>query len=193
MNNEKESIEKELWNLSRKADQTRSMHGMIAENLSSKQRFVLIFITIGSAISAMLIFSKLPNEWELLPGFLSAVVFIVSLLPSTLEWNKQIQERELSLRLWGDWVREAQNFGNTELPKLTVEEAQLKLNTLNEKYRKVMEQTIPIPDSKFVKLKQRHLQKVELSKAVSKNPFKTIKSLKRELMKKFEQKCKNTT
>ncbi len=181
MNDKKENIEKELWDLFRKSDQTRTMHNILAEELSKLQRYVLVFITVGSAISAMLIFARLPDEWTLLPGFLSAVIFIFSLLPNTLEWNNKIQKRELAIKLWGDWIRESQNFGKTELPQLPREQAQSELKTLNKKYRKIMEETPSIPDSKFIKLKQRHIQKVELSKALDKNPFKSISTLKREL------------
>jgi hypothetical protein len=44
-----------------------------------------------------------------------------------------------------------------------------------------MDDTPAIPDRLFNKLKQKHLQKIEISKALDKTPFKKISTIIKEL------------
>jgi hypothetical protein len=48
-------------------------------------------------------------------------------------------------------------------------------------YKKVMDSTVLIPDRVFNKYKRKHLQKVAISNALDKNPFKTLREIKKEL------------
>lgn len=179
----REAATKEIWNLHRKADQTRSMHSMILEKFVWIQRIALAYITVGSAVSAMLIFAKIPGCYYLIPAFLSASLFIVGLLMSAFEINRRISERQLAVNLWGDWIRQAQKFGNVDVETLSDDESSDRLTELNEKYRKVMDDTPGIPDSQFLRLKRRHLIKVEVSKALDGNPFLRVGKIKMKLAK----------
>ncbi len=180
----KDSVKKEIWDLHRKADQNRTINSLMLEKLERIQAISIVFLTVGSAISAILIFAELPSWYRLIPGFLTAVVFIVGLLINAFRINSKINERKYSVKIWGDWIREAQEFANLEIDILDDEKIENQMSILIIKYRKVMEEATLIPDSKFVKFKQKHLQKIELSKALDANPFKSIKELKKELSKK---------
>ncbi len=177
----KDKIKDELWNLHRKADQTRSIHGMIKNQYDLLNRYSLLFITIGSAITSMLIFAKLSTEHQFYVGILSAILFIISLLPSTLKYDNKIEEHNLSINLLSGWIRDVSSFCNTEIDQLNDQQADQKKNDLLNQYKDIIAKTPNIPDYLFNKGKQKHLQKVEISKELSKNPFKKICTIKKEL------------
>ena len=184
----KAEVIKEIWNLHRKADQNRSMHSLLLEKLELIQKISLAYITIGSAVSAMMIFAKMPSYCYLIPAFLSASLFISGLLISAFGINSKIHQRKLAVSLWGNWIRKTSNFIKVELDSLNDDEIRTQTVFLNESYRKVMEDTPQIPDSKFLKLKRKHLIKIEVSKALDGNPFMRIGKIKRELAKEKEKK-----
>ena len=183
----KEKIEQEIWNLHRKADQVRSIHGRIKDQYNLINKYATLFITIGSAIAAMLIFADIEDGQQLWVGLLSALIFIVSLLPGALKYENKIQERGIAVQLWGEWVRDARNFCNVKLPHLSEADALTGQNELLDRYKRTMESTPAIPDKAFNPGKRAHLQKVEISKALDKNPFKTIKEIKKELKLKMDK------
>ncbi|MFY0653876.1 MAG: hypothetical protein JXQ96_17685 [Cyclobacteriaceae bacterium] len=177
----KEKIKKELWVLHRKADQTRSIHGQIKQKYDTINTRITLFITIGSAIAAMLIFAEIPNVYKYIGGFLSAIIFIVSLIPGSMKYENRIQERAVAVKLWGDWTRNARDFCNVEIEEISDKKAKVQHKLLIESYKKVMESTPDIPDEFFNEGKRNHLQKVEISKELDKSPFKTIEEIKKEL------------
>jgi len=179
----KDKIVKEVWNLHRKADQTRSIHGLIKSRYDWWSNKVMLFVTIGSAVSAMLIFADVPDKYQVWVGILSAVIFVVSLIPSSLKYDNKIQERGVAIKLWGNWIREASDFCNVGINDLDDDEMKKAYELLLQKYKDVMESTVGIPDNIFNKGKQKHLQKIEISKALDKTPFKSIYKIKRGLKK----------
>ena len=171
----------EIENLCRKADQTRSMHSLMRDKTALVNRGFLLFVTIGSAIGAMLIFASVPASYQTWIGIFLALIFIASLIPGALNFDLKIFERMTAVQAWGDWVRDAKNFCNVEIAQMDSAAAALKQRELIARYKKVMEDTPLIPDSKFNKYKRLHLQKVEISKSLDKNPFKTIREIKKGL------------
>jgi hypothetical protein len=178
---DKQKLTEEIWNLHRKADQLRSMNNSIRENYSLWNKIILGYVTIGSAICAMLLFADITKECLFWIGIFTATIFIVSLVPTTFAFESKMLERSLSAKLWGEWIRSASNFCNTEINSLTYNHALEKQIELVEQYKKIMTDTPTIPDSKFNNLKQAHLQKIEISKALDKTPFKSIRAIKKEL------------
>lgn len=178
---EKEKIKKEIWNLHRKADQLRSMHYSIMDSYSTWNKLILAYVTIGSAIIAMLIFAKLSVEAQFWIGILSASIFIVGLIPTTFSFDLKRIERNLASNSWGDWIRSASNFCNVEIESLALSEAINKEKELLDSYKKIMSNSPSIPDAKFNRLKQKHLQKIEISKMLDQKPFMSICSIKKEL------------
>lgn len=177
----KEKLTEEIWNLHRKADQTRSMHNSIKDSYSLWNKLVLGYVTVGSAIDAMLIFAAIQNEYQFYIGLTTASIFIVSLIPTTFSFESRILERSLAAKQWGEWIRNASNFCNTEISNLTLTEASERQRELVEDYKKIMSDTPTIPDRLFNKLKQRHLQKIEISKALDKTPFESIREIRKQL------------
>lgn len=179
--NETQRLSEEIWNLHRKADQTRSMHNAIKDSYSLWNKLVLAYVTIGSAIDAMLIFAAIQNEYQFYIGLTTASIFIISLIPTTFSFESRILERSLAAKQWGEWIRNASNFCNTEIMNLTLTEASERQKELVEDYKKIMSDTPSIPDRLFNKLKQRHLQKIEISRALDKSPFASIREIRKQL------------
>ena len=65
--------------------------------------------------------------------------------------------------------------------QMDVASTSLRQKELIGSYKKVMDSTPLITDNKFNKYKRLHLQKVEISKALDKNPFKSLRQIKKEL------------
>lgn len=181
---DKEILKNELWNLQRKADQSRSMHNAIKDNYSFWNKLILAYVTIGSAIDAMLIFANISSEYEIWIGISAASIFIVSLIPTTFSFESKITERNLASKLWGQWIRTVSNFCNAEIDTMSYSKALEKQKGIVEDYKNIMNDTPSIPDRLFNKLKQKHLQKIEISKELDKSPFKKMRKIKKELSEK---------
>lgn len=177
----KENIKKEIWNLHRKADQNRTMHGHIKDNYSLFSKIILGYVSIGSAIVAMLIFADIKDEAQFWIGIISASIFIIGLIPSTFSFEGKITERGVAVKQWGAWIRTASNFCNTEIDTLEFEIAQVQAKEIIEDYKIIMNETPTIPDRQFNRLKQKHLQKIEISKVLDKKPFTKIRTIKKNL------------
>lgn len=173
----------EIKNLCRKADQTRSIHGMMKDEIVLINRIFLLYVTIGSAITAMLIFAPISTAYPIPIGIFSATIFIASIIPSTLGFDLKILERTMAVQTWGEWIRDAKSFCNTDISKTDEEKINLGYSEILTSYKKAMDNTPLIPDSKFNKYKRLHLQKVAISKALDETPFKKIKDIKKELSK----------
>ena len=183
MEEPKQKIVEEVKDLCRKADQTRSMFNIMRDDLVCWNKIILSYVTIGSAVTAMLIFAPLQDKHQFLVGIYSATIFIASLIPTTFNFDSKILERTSAVQAWGDWLRNAHNFINVEIHQLDLASASSKQQEILITYKKVMEKTPLIPDDKFNEYKQLHLQKVAISKALDKTPFKTIKNITKELSK----------
>lgn len=183
---EKIKLKEEIWNLHRKADQLRSMHNAIKDNYSFWSKLILAYVTVGSAITAMLIFADISKNLQFWIGVLAASIFIIGLIPATFTFESKILERNLASKQWGEWIRTASNFCNTEIEVLELNDCIEKEKALLESYKKIMNDTPSIPDRLFNKLKQKHLQKIEISKVLDKTPFKRICSIKKDLRKNNE-------
>lgn len=178
---DKIKLKEEIWNLHRKADQLRSMHNAIKYRYSFWSKLILAYITVGSAITAMLIFADISKELQFWIGILAASIFIIGLIPSTFNFENKILERNLASKQWGEWIRTASNFCNIEIENLQLTDCIEREKDLLEIYKKIMNDTPTIPDRLFNKLKRKHLQKIEISKTLDKSPFKSINSIKKEL------------
>lgn len=167
----------QLEKLYKVADQTRTIHSLLRDDLVLYENIITAYVTVGSAISAMLIFAPIPSSYEIWVGVFVASVFIASLIPSAFDFKQKILDRSLAVQAWGKWVRDAkvvcENGSSDEDAK-----------ELIKSYQQVMDDTPLIPDRVFNKYKQKHLQKVAISKALSDNPFRKIKDIKKDLSKK---------
>lgn len=162
--------------LYRKADQTRTIHSLLRDQLVFVETTILAFVTIGSAITAMLIFAPIQPQYEILVGLLSASIFIASLIPNTFDFRQKILARSLAVNAWGKWILDAKTFCDADVVISDIE-----VKRLTDQYKVIMEDTPLIPDRVFNKYKQKHLQKIAISKALDETPFKKIKEIRKEL------------
>lgn len=186
---EKSKILNEIWRLNKKADQNRSFHNEIVVDLRFWNTLIAIYITIGAGIGTTAIFAKIPDKYFLIWGLFTMSVFLVSLIPPIFSFNKSIEDRTLAINLLSKWIRDAQNFGNIEILKMNMEQAVKRQKELVEDYKETMDKSPTIPNNRFLKLKQNHLQKIALSIEMEKHPFLSLKELK----KKLKDENKNTT
>lgn len=168
-------IMEELKSLCRKADQSRTIHSLLRDKLVCIDTLITAYVTVGSAASAMLIFAPIDQKYDLCIGLFFASIFITSLIPGTFNLRQKIIERSVAVQLWGKWLRDAKAFSVDVAPDKS------SVNDLLQKYKDVMDQTPLIPDKKFNKYKQIHLQKVLISKTLDNFPFKSIRQIKKEL------------
>lgn len=171
----------ELKNLCRKADQSRTMHSLLRDELVFVNILITAYVTVGSAISAMLIFAPINTVYEPWVGGFLASIFIVSLIPSIFDLKQKIVNRTVAVQLWGKWLRGA---------KITCCQENIDdfiVNEFIQGYKDVMDQTPLIPDKKFNKYKQKHLQKVAVSRELDKFFFKPIKEIKKDLAKQSKE------
>lgn len=166
----------QLKKLYKVADQTRTIHSLLRDKLILIETIILVYVTVGSAISAMLIFAPISPHYEFWVGIFVASIFIVSLIPNAFDFKQKVLERSLAVQAWGKWVRDAKALCDNGA---TDEE----IKSITDQYKLVMDETPLIPDRVFNKYKQKHLQKVAISKALSETPFKKIKDIKKELSK----------
>ncbi|MCB9818380.1 hypothetical protein H6787_02735 [Candidatus Nomurabacteria bacterium] len=163
-----------LQKLYKVADQTRTIHSLLRDKLVFIETLVLVYVTVGSAISAMLIFAPISPSYEMWVGIFIASIFIVSLIPNAFDFKQKILERSLAVNAWGKWVRDAKslcdNGGTSD-----------EVKHISDQYKVVMDETPLIPDRVFNKYKQKHLQKVAISKALSETPFRSIREIKKSL------------
>lgn len=188
---EQKKILDEIWRLNKKADQNRSFHNVLSGRLRFWNTVISLYVTIGAGIGTTAIFAKIPDEYFVQWGILSASVFLISLIPSIFNFNKSIEDRTVAVNLLGKWVRDAQNFGNIEIIEMTTEQAIKRQKELVESYKEIMDKSPNIPDNLFLKLKQNHLQKVSLSIEMEKYPFLSLKELKDKVRTENKQKSQN--
>ena len=163
------------------------MHGSIKDCFLVFSKIILGYVSIGSAIVAMLIFAKIEEDTQFWIGIASASIFVIGLIPTTFSFETKILERGVAVKLWGTWIRTASNFCNTEIDTLDAINAKERANEVIEGYKTIMNDTPSIPDRKFNRLKQKHLQKIEISKALDKKPFTKIKTIKADLKAKSDK------
>lgn len=179
-----ENLVEEVKGLYRKADQTRSIHNSIKTKMEFYNRIITLYITVGSATSTLLIFADLDPIYQTCVGYFFASVFIVSLIPSTLKFDTEIVDRTSAVHLWGKWLKDAHNFCSSDFSNFSDEDFKMEQKQIINDYKKVMENTPQIAENDFNKYKQKHLQKVAISKALDESPFKSLKKIKRELAQK---------
>lgn len=179
-----QNLIEEVKKLCRKADQTRSIHNSIKGKKALWRRILTLYVTVGSAISAMLIFADIDPKFQTVVGCFLASVFIASLIPGALNFDSEISERTSAVHLWGKWLKDANNFCRGDLSHFSDEELKAEQKQMVDEYKKVMENTPQISEDDFNKYKQKHLQKVAISKALDNTPFKSLRKIKKELSQK---------
>lgn len=199
--NIKENILEEFKRLWKKAELTREIHGRIGDSCKRWKKFLNLYVIVGSACSAMLIFANFKffettigipeGVLQLLSGLLSASVFITGLVLNFFNYDLEIQKRRKALNRWTKWIRESQWFINTGMEQLGDDEIEERKLKLLHDYSTIASKGPPTPNGMFLKSKKKHLMKIEISKALDNDPF--ISIWKYKLSRRFKGPQKRTS
>ncbi len=168
----------------RVVDQALTMHAVLRDRYHRKANVVTLAI-LGSSVAG-LSFAFVPGEAEVSLlgatalrstwlGLLAAVIFFLSLVELKIDWRglawahgdaaRQLGELKAAYRRVGDWTLAAQ----------------ADLIALSRHYGEVFARIQEIPDRKFAALKQLHVKKVALSKAIDAAPGRPLWLLRLQL------------
>lgn len=161
----KEELNNEIAKYIKRAELLRSINAQILHNVKLLDNITKFYISVGSGISTTLIFSKIPDTYFLHVGVFSCSVFLVSLIPSTFEFSKKINERIVTMNLLTRWIRDAEHF-----QKFDINNDKNKYTKLVESYQNIMETHYFISDKKFLRLKKKFILKSQISKELEVDP-----------------------
>jgi len=174
-------IEHVVQDLERKANILREIH----IDCSKKCKFwinAFLILTIGLSI-AIAFFSlagpsliSLNDNWKIVFGIFMAIaglaILFLSISDRIFGFNERYALHVQGTKLLTDFIRECHQFRHAEMKKLTDEKNMIRLNALQNSYSQI-QQILPLSDlsdSEFLKIKQKYLLKVEISKKLDKNP-----------------------
>jgi hypothetical protein len=184
-NNQTEKYQQDLKLLRDKADMLASIHSHLSDRYSTSYTIITSVLLV---ISTLLVGLTFVSDQFIQVGLginadsLKWIVGIVSILNFSgvmllAEWkfqDKSAQHRE-AVRFYFGIVNRIRRLLDTkqEITEDIIEE-------IRTEYGRT--QGLPkIPDSRFLKLKQWHLQKVAISRELSNHPFETVSAIKKRL------------
>jgi hypothetical protein len=163
----------ELQRCCRVADQLVTCHSILRDRYERRALILDILILVLSAWVTAVAFvdptitAKLVI-WNLTPamtiGSIATATFCLSLIQMKVDWKQRSDRHGGAARAYA-----AVKFLLGRAMDEQVASPEEQKESLA-KYHSVGDQHVPIPDAQFNRLKQRHLLKVAISKAISKNP-----------------------
>ena len=166
-------IIEELERCRRVADQMVTCHSILRDRYERKALFLDVAILILSAwVGAVAFVDPQIAEklaiWKLTPamtiGSVATLTFCLSLIQLKVDWKQRSDRHGQAAKAYAAVKFSLGRAMDEQV--ITPEEQKEALA----KYHSVGDQHVPLPDSQFNKLKQRHLLKVAMSKAISNNP-----------------------
>lgn len=184
----RQDIIRELDNLKRKTALMQACHGQLAENLSWLENLSSILITIISFLAIIattaeartLLWSVSESDLKSLAALCSLAVFFATLVKFETRWGAKAAAHTASLKALTRFLRQLDITLKTLDDKDNAELETLAAQLVTE-YSDICEVSPDIPSKQFLKLKQQHLQKIALSRALDKEPFTNIRKLRRQI------------
>ena len=194
--NDKEYVENNLEQLKSfrdKADLLASIHSKLSDQYKSWHTAISsILLLISSILVGMTFISDqfikdsiglMPNTWKWIVGIISILNFAGILLLSEWKFQESAASHREAVRFYFAIVNRIRELvdraDKTEITDETVEKVRADYGRT---------QALPkIPDSRFLKLKQWHLQKVAISREISKSPFQSMKNIKKRMIDKEQE------
>lgn len=170
-----ENILYELNRIERVVNMMITMHSILRDRF---KRYSLI-VDISLLVSAILLNALIFIDFKYLKpifndeisskiaiGFFSILVFITSIVILTVDWKQKSENHSQAVKILFTLLSECRQIQSIE------DESEKKsiASVFHNKYLESSNAIVPIPDKNFNKFKAIHLQKVELSKLISKNP-----------------------
>jgi len=176
-----EVYKREIKNLEYKANMMRDMHSYQFQRYDWISKFFSLIIIVLSAVVALLAIADptvfflnkdYVNDFRNLIAILALIVFLISLGDKIYGINEKAAKHEQAVKVMTDFISECNNLRKLGLESCGEEEIKLKVDSLQSQYS-LINQMNPFPvisDRDFLKGKQKHLLKIEISKKISNNP-----------------------
>lgn len=175
----------EIKKLEDKANMMRDMHSYRFQHYDSISKLFSLTIIVSSAIVALLAVADPSvlflngndiNSFRNLISILAFLIFLLSLGDKIYGINEKAAKHEQAVKVMTDFITKCNDLRKLELESCGEEEIKLKVDSLGSQYS-LINQMNPFPtisDQDFMKGKQKHLIKVDISKKLSKDPYENI-------------------
>lgn len=164
----------ELSRKFRVLDQTLSMHATLRDRYAERALLVDLLLLVCSVMfcatafatdTALSHFGPTPDQVRYVLRVFSVLAFMLSVLSLRIDWKgKSATHRDAAAKMSRAVAlfRKLRGADGTWPQECSAE--------LDAVYSEAMLNSVPVPDAIFVKLKARHLRKVELSRMLDSNP-----------------------
>jgi len=182
MDTQKRELKNELKRIRRVSDMLTSMHSMLRDEYATKSTILDCSLFASSIILAALVFvDPVLLGWaplsatasRLLLGTFALISFFLSLVIFRVDWKSKADLHKCAAESYSNMKLDCQamfaifdDTGDSEIQKLIV------------RYNDLGRICIAIPEGSFLRLKQKHMLKVALSKYLDENPGASLFLLK---------------
>lgn len=171
----------QIMKLLTNAEVLKQCHNNSAKRYLFYKKIINFFILILSFILGILVFSDLKvideivnlndSLFRIIIGFIALLIFVFALIENYLNlWQKGI-EHDNSVKIYTNFIR---YVGKYKYDKDIEEDEK---DFITREFEFIKSNTPIIPDDIFIKSKQKHLQKEEISNYLEKDPFKSKKEI----------------
>lgn len=175
----------EIKKLEDKANMMRDMHSYQFQRYEWISKTFSLIVIVLSAIIALLaiadpsvlfINGDYINSFRNWISILAFIIFLLSLCDKIYGINEKAAKHEQAVKVMTDFITKCNDLRKLELESCGEEDIKLKVDSLYSQYSLInhMNPFPTISDQDFMKGKQRHLIKVDISKKLSNNPYENI-------------------
>lgn len=179
----------EIKNIKRKTALQQHCHFELSEQFNQRSTvlngLLLLLSTLtmlSTTIHAELLLLDIIDKATLrkMSAFLSIALFLLMILRLFLKWSDIASAYGSSANAYTRFLRKLDMI-LTSLEELSTDELERLGTQLTSEYLVIAEQANVISDDDLLCLKQKHLQKIAVSRELDKNPFQSISEIKRKL------------
>jgi len=172
--NDKSELKKEIVRIRRVSDMLVSMHSVLRDEYSRKSIVVDCSLFGSSIILVALVFTDpLLLDWlplsaiasRILLGVFALVTFFISLVIFRVDWKSRSELHKYAAEMYSNIKLESQEILATFESASDVDIQRLLI-----RYKYLGQICVAIPDSSFLRLKNKHKTKVAISKYLDDNP-----------------------
>jgi hypothetical protein len=195
----KQRLITEITNLKRKTALMQFCHGELATAYASydKTHSICVALLAGlaaiitSAESRLILFEVEEGVLSGIAALITLVLFFVTLLRYEMQLSAKAGEHSSSLKSYTRFLRRLDMTLETLENKKTSEIEQISKDLAND-YSDISDASPKIPSRQFIKLKQKHLQNIAVSRKLDTNPFLSIKQIRKQFKQEAESKSSKT-
>jgi len=164
----------EISRQTRIIDMMISMHSILRDRFRRRALAVDLVVLVASACllavrfvdpAILQVLKVTPERARLVTGIVSVIVFLMSLVMLRVDWKERSSQHARAASALAGLKSRGRTLGLTPNADYDVNAAEFLQDCA-----RTMAGLIPIPESNFVRLKARHLQKRLLSEAIGANP-----------------------